>query len=360
MFGQELREIAFDYITRQGRFRVSYDSIGLARVCGYGSLCPVAHPGGPGEEKVTRDTSERLNSQYGLYFWTHTCPVAEDVEELGEEDVVERYREIFTTRHLGTTVFLETPEQAGQPTLVFTIGVWTGERYRVFIRPGDGCVVASGKWTVDGKDEQVLTYSCPFPTKPFKHSIDTDTIIRHAKVLEQGDESARQIQARYEEWFWDSINPAFEFPWIRREEEIRSDELVLERGSQEQLQSLIEDAVRIDDLAWTYGRRVLNITARGAGLGNPCGIDAGAACNSLLTASTLTLIELVLAWFNPSGIYIYQKSPVVTNWSGYAKTPRGILASVREPTSTERIEAMARLAEWSEQSGVDIEQHLPL
>ena len=378
-----IQAVTFLYSTRLGRFVVSYASDRVARLFSLGY--PVNANRSPRSSAVSLtdmsevsldsdlgvrchvlpdglEPDERVNDQ-ALKAWRHGHDVKADIARMGADQLIVKYRDIFISSDLPT--FLEEPHLQFLARVEFPITVHTGDVLTVVLRSdGRGFVVGDLKWTLF-PDGEPVTYRGTQLYPSFHHQVTNRSIQKiiddEALMMssEPDDPAVAELRAAYEEYFWSDINSNIDFSWIRNAEEIKAQPLSFERGTRAEFESLIADAARVDRIIWKEKDYDCAFIAESGACGQKPYVSATDADNRDLCIRTLSLMEAILDWENPTGFDIRIRGENRLSWEGYSRHTIGLYVYVNPPTASERIEALERLLLWSEANGVDIEDCLP-
>ena len=350
-----VREIAFDYANRQGRYRVIYLMSGIAMLYAYSEVPMDDRDGQPATPAFI---------QVHLNRWLHAFDFSRWLRcESTDAEALEQCRSLFSDQEIGYT-FLERPDGDQIPCLSFDVTMCNGLSLKAMLRAdGMGWLLqtCSGPvWT--GK--KYLTGSAQVPSNSFHHTIERERIVQAADLFERYEELGCQIELStlsrtWEETFWTEVNGTCpNLHYLRRKEDLSGVPLSLAHGTAEELQDLIADACRLDEEVWEYYHNP-EFLVHSAADGRDWSIDPNEGQNEFFQSRTLDLVTALLHWFAPRGYWLGPNGASEIKWSGYDRIPHLIGGHVALPTATERIEALDRLIAWSEQTGVVIEPYLP-
>ena len=344
------REVSFEHVSRQGRFLIVYESTGIARLYVYGD---------PESQSLARTPGQQLVMDLPQHNWAHTVSFSDD---LTDEELCTICHRRFLEHDIQYTL-VETSGESRLPCVMFDVTMRDLETHRVVLRnDGKGWVMTNIRWSVPvGRFETREVYLARFPHHCFAHTISSSTIAASAASLARlGQSVLSGAEALdYEEIFWQGINRLLPSPYLRTDLGLAGEPLKLARGTLDELTSLIADACRLDDAAWSYHRGQLEFFAQSRTISDPIDVPDEKADNSFFSMRTKDLVMCLLAWFYPEGYEIRPNGASRINWCGYDRIPYLIGGSVLTPTATERLEALDRLISWSQETGVSLEGHLP-
>ena len=371
-----MQTISFPFNSRQGRFLIIYASCGTARILSFGTRI-FGWSGNPADllHSASFAADERALQAFRIYNWQHPFDVAGDCLNLDECQRTEKYRRIFLLSDIGQTP-LEQPQAALLPSVEFPVTMHTGEVLRCVVSSGGhGYVLGEKVWTSRSPEASgpmaaetvsnhstatdVLSCSCPYPL--VQHDIDPDLIVSDALALsrlQNGDVGRRKIERVYEELFWQRLNPRLQYPWIRTSDELANRALSC-AGSLDELLELLAAAVHLNDGILYGSDETMTLYAVAGDADALPSIDLMGGDNLRLADSTIGLMETILRSFKLTVYSIRPTGSHRLNWRGYTLFFEYLEIPVKPPTATERMEALVRLIEWSEKSGVAVKQLLP-
>ena len=391
-----IQQVAFDYISYQGRFRVTYFADRCAIVNSYGqarkavkddaeavgfaadlAAGPVAQCAGD----VTEETAEpefKISPFSCHETWSHDLDVAADMAELSETELLAKYRSVFETHDIHRTC-IEPQEKSALPRVDFSITLINGERMRGYLRSdGVGYLISPLEWVdwpgvqpgagPQGVHERLRRFSEKVTIvgfhahDPFLHGVDCARIVRDAAAAALDPSAATALAQTYEDLFWSDINPTLEAPWVRTPHELDSSAMSFENGDACMMTQLMTWAAWLDADVWnglSDSFPGLVLLAKTGLDGTHAFIDREEADNFRFSDRIITLIDTALRWSRPTGYAFNYDDGPSGNWCAYSKDRQDICVTVVAPTATERMEALDGLLTWSDAAGIDIACHVP-
>ena len=348
--------IAFRYSDELGDWLVQYKFNGLAH------LHRLVNPDAlTGIENLTEAEMRRwFQMATGEYravdVWMHEKNLQRDVDAFSRTQLEKIYRDLFISDHIYKTC-LETPSQAGLRRLNFSITVQSGAILSAVMREnGTGYVLRPARWEIETANE-VLHYLAFFPMTFLHAPIADDTFKTYFDTISALP--AEQAEQACEEFFWSRINPGLPIRWVKNSDELLNKPLEFTNCEAGEFIDLLTSIGRLDRYVDFDEDTILTLWVESATNDTPCCCHRYINGSKSYSAKSHDVVTAVSLWAAPRGYTVQYEGGNPDLWENYEIRPHDIEVQIKAPTATERMEALERLLQWGEKTGVNIEDYLP-